>query len=280
MTGPAISQQENSDLDDLSQDTQEQVTQETPPETQEPSPTNNTPVTPTQPQAPQLDYQSLYSDSIRQRIAYEAEIQRLRAEQNQRQNAPDEPEITNDDIQQNPAQSIQELIRRELRGVAAGVNEFQTERRVTKELEHAENTVFSAMPHLAPFRGYLGGEVRKALQNAKTVDPATFAVTLDAVIGRHYNQMLANPAAFQVQNTPASPANPAANTQMPNNPPPRTPAPAPRNQAPQNTAPIKLSEMERKSMRQHNYDPNKREDVDRFLAIVNNDEGVTYDGKY
>ena len=233
------------------QDQQEQQEQQPPVET----PPALTPPAPT---SPEFDYRALYADSTRARIAAETELERFRQEQ--RQQTPETPSITDEDISQRPAESIRELIRRELQANLGPVNEISQEYKINKQMNEAENTVFNAYPDLAQYRQGLAAEVRSVLRNASSIDPSTYAVTLDAVIGRYARQNL-----MGQQVVPPTPPVPPAPAPRPNGAPP----------APSSNAPNKLSEMERKAMRKVGLDPNKQADVKSFWDIVNNDEGIT-----
>jgi len=60
------------------------------------------------------------------------------------------------------------------------------------------------------------------------------------------------------------------------NNPARPSAPAARVQgAPSGGSAPRINEIERKAMRQAGFDPNKREDYDTFMSIVNNNEGIS-----
>ena len=109
------------------------------------------------------------------------------------------------------------------------------------------------------YRDVLSSTIRGQLQNAPQVDPGTFAQQAFATIGYYTAMNAATPAQAPVTQTPPRQAAPVRTNGTP---------------APSRNVP-KLSELERTAMRRAGFDPNKREDVDSFFAIVNNDEGIT-----
>lgn len=239
----------------------EELEQEPVVETTEPSSDPSPAPAPTNTQ-PQFNLAELYQDSQRMRIAQEAEIQRLQRELNQR-NQPTPREITDDDFHNRPAESVREVIRQEMAAIAGPVNEITTQTRVSRQMNEAEDAVFQSMPQLNGYREALSREVRTALRNAQNVDAPTYAATLQAVVGRYYMNQI-----FNQQQAPT----PAPTPPTPNG----APAPKPNGGRPvQGTPALKPSELERKGMRNIGLDPNKKEDVDKFFAIVNDENGIT-----
>jgi hypothetical protein len=215
---------------------------------------------PQQPQVPDIDYRALYAQSVRERQQREMELETLRQQQYQ---APRENlDVTDADIEKlGTVETISRIVRKQLNDSLADVGEISRDFKRQKQMDNAESSFYQQFPHLVQYRDVLSSTIRGQLQNAPQVDPATFATQAFATIG-YYTAMNA-----------ATPAQPAVN----NAPPPRQTPPARTNGAPipTNRNAPKLSELERTAMRRAGFDPNKREDVDSFFAIVNNDEGIT-----
>lgn len=231
-----------------------ETTLEQPPETPVPQPPTPAPT--------DFDYRSLYQDSTRARIAAETELERLKQEAIRRPLISNDPDVTDEDIGARPAESIRNIIKRELSAALGPVNEISNQFRTTNAMQRAEETVWAAYPNLAPHKEYLSQKVRAALQGARDIDASIYNVTLSAVIGeeamRAYNPQLQPP-------TPASVITPGA-------PAPRATGSPP---APATGATPKLTEQERGAMKRAGYDPNKPADVKSFWAVVNNEDGVS-----
>jgi hypothetical protein len=208
------------------------------------------PVIPTE---PQIDYRAQYNEMVRRLLAQEQELEAIKQNVTQRRAEPD-PDITDEDIQQRPATAIKEIIQRELRSALGEVQEISQSFKRDKQIAEAEEKVFSAYPHLQPYREALSTTVRQALSSARTVDPGTYATTLAAVVGNYAIQSLI--------------AQPPAQTPAPQ-PPPRGAVPTPSTSNTKQLSPIEI-----KAMRRAGFDPNKKEDVQRFFDIVNNDGGI------
>ncbi len=228
-------------------------------ETPNPDPTNTSAPDPAQPApTPQLNFQQLYNESVRLRIAAESELDRYRRETPAPRAA--EAEITDEDIAQRPAQAIKELINRSLKAGLGDINEISADFKRGKQLEEAEELVFSTMPNLIPFRQHLATEVRKSLRNASGVDPSIYALALDAVIGRQAREAMLNIPAP----APAKPVQSGA------------PAPRPSGSPPSGNSPKlpKLGAMEKQGMKSINLDPEKPEDVQKYFTLISDEEFV------
>lgn len=223
---------------------------------------DNNQVTPqVQPQAPEIDYRALYAQSVRERQQREQELEMLRQQQLAQSQARENLDVTDADIEKlGTVETISRIVRKQLQDSLADVGEVSRDFKRQKQLDQAEMSFYQQFPHLAQYREVLSSTIRGQLQNSPYVDPNTFATQAFATIG-YYTAMNA--------------ANPQVNTQVAQ--PPRQNPPTRTNGAPtptSRTAP-KLSELERTAIRKAGYDPNKREDVDAFFAIVNNDEGIS-----
>jgi hypothetical protein len=223
---------------------------------------NETP-TPTQPSAPSIDFAALYRESLAERRRMEEEIASIRNQQN----APKEEPLTDADIERYGTvgtieRVIENKLRQHLSEQFGPITELSKEFKRNKQIESAEAQFFQQFPQLEAVRGNLTQIVRQAVSNVPNVDGNTYGQAALAAIGLYnINQMTQ-----QQQNAPVQ-----------NNTPSRTSAPAPRvNGAPTPSTPTRrLSELERTAMKQAGFDPNKRDDIDKFFAIVENDEGIT-----
>jgi hypothetical protein len=213
------------------------------------------------PQVPDIDYRALYAQSVRERQQREQELEMLRQQQLAQSQPRENLDVTDADIEKlGTVETISRIVRKQLQDSLADVGEISRDFKRQKQLDHAEASFYQQFPHLSQYRDVLSSTIRGQLQNAPSVDPGTFATQAFATIG-YYTAMNA--------------ASPPPNTQVAQpprqNPPTRTNgAPAPTSR----TAP-RLSELERTAMKRAGFDPNKREDVDSFFAIVNNDEGIS-----
>lgn len=216
------------------------------------------------PVAPQIDFAALYRESLQERNRLAAEAEALRAARNAPQ--PEE-ELTDADIEKyGTTGTIKKIVastlRTELQQSLGDIGMLSAEWKRGKQIETAEQQFFQQFPQIANVRNELSAIVRQALQNAPNVDANTYSQAALSAIGLYNIQQMTQQA-----NTPAAPSNVPA--------PSRPSAPAPRtNGSPAPTAP-RLTELERKAMRTAGFDPNKREDYDKFMAIVNNEDGVT-----
>lgn len=210
---------------------------------------------------PDLDWRSLYAQSVRERQQRELEIEQLRQQQ-QRPQQTENLDVTDADIEKlGTVETISRIVRKQLQDSLADVGEISRDFKRQKQMDNAESAFYQQFPHLTQYRDVLSSTIRGQLQNAPNVDASTFATQAFATIG-YYTAMNA-----------ATPAAPVSNT-----PPARQSVPATRTSgAPTPTAGSvrKLSELERTAMRRAGFDPNKRDDVTAFFAIVDNDEGIT-----
>lgn len=213
------------------------------------------------PQAqPDLDWRSLYAQSVRERQQREAELEQLR----QHLSRPQEDLAVSDaDIEKlGTVETIGRIVRKQLQETLGDVNEISRDFKRQKQLDTAELQFFQQFPHLAQYRDVLSNTIRGQLQTAPSVDAGTYATQAFATIGYYTAMNAANPAPQQTQ----------VNSVPPRQAPPTSRingAPTPVRSAP------KLSELERTAMRKAGYDPNKATDIDAFFSIVNNDEGIS-----
>ena len=225
---------------------------------------DDTPLAPPAPAAPSVDFAALYRESLteRQRLAQEAEDLRRQVAQ---RNAPVEEEITDADIERYGTTGtikkiVESTIARQLREQLADIGEISQDFKRNKQIASAEQQFFQQFPQLQNAREALSGVVRQALQNAPSIDPNTYTQAALSAIGMYSIQSMTNqPPATSTPSavpTPSVPAN-------------RGRAPVPAASAP------RLTELERAAMRKYGYDPSKPADVETFLGIVNNNDGVT-----
>lgn len=238
------------------------TTQDAPLDNSEQTPQVESQSQPQQPSVPDIDYRALYAQSVRERQQREAELEMLRQQQ---MSVPRENlDVTDADIEKlGTVETISRIVRKQLQDSLADVGEISRDFKRQKQLDHAEISFYQQFPHLVQYRDVLSSTIRGQLQNSPQVDPATFATQAFATIGYYTAMNAANPSQ---QQAPVNNSAPPRQT-----PPTRTngaPAPTSRNVP-------KLSELERTAMRKAGFDPNKREDVDAFFEIVNNDEGIT-----
>ena len=230
-------------------------------------------ITPQSPEAPtanpnELDWRALYAQSVRDRQEREAELAALRAQQNTPAPQPQDESITDEDIQKYGTvgtieRVVAKVLRKELQGSLGDVGEISRDFKRNKQLDSAEASFYSQYPHLSQYRETLSPTIRGQLQNAPNVDPMVYAQQAFATIGYY--------TAMNAANNP-TPSRPVAN----NTPTPTPSVPNRVNGSP--AAPktnVRLSELERTGMRRMGLDPNKREDVDSFMDMVNNDGGIT-----
>lgn len=212
------------------------------------------------PQAqPELDWRSLYAQSVRERQMREAELEQLRMQQMQ---PKEDLSVSDADIEKlGTVETIGRIVRKQLQETLGDVGEISRDFKRQKQMDSAEGQFFQQFPHLAQYRDVLSSTIRGQLQTAPNVDANTYATQAFATIGYYTAMNAANPQMQQpVNNTPPRQAPPQSRTNG---------APIPTRNAP------KLSELERTAMRKAGYDPNKATDIDAFFAIVNNDEGIT-----
>lgn len=216
-----------------------------------------------QPQTPDIDYRALYAQSVRERQQREQELEMLRQQQLMQSQPRENLDVTDADIEKlGTVETISRIVRKQLQDSLADVGEISRDFKRQKQLDQAEASFYQQFPHLSQYRDVLSTTIRGQLQNAPSVDPGTFATQAFATIG-YYTAMNA--------------ASPPVNNQQQMSQPPRQNPPTRTNGAPaptSRTAP-RLSELERTAMKRAGFDPNKREDVDSFFAIVNNDEGIS-----
>lgn len=228
--------------------------------------TTQVPETP--PASNELDWKLLYAQSVRERQERENELQQLRQQLTApKQAAPQEEEITDADIERYGTTGVikkivAQTLRSELQNSLGDVREVSQDFKKNKQIASAENAFFSQFPHLAQYRDTLSSTIRGQLTNFQSVDPNTYATQAFATIGYYTAMNAAQPA--QTTNAPV-------NTPTPK---PMTPTRTNGSPAPTRTAP-RLNELERTGMKRIGLDPNKPEDVQEFLRMVNNDEGVT-----
>ena len=224
----------------------------------------NTPeVTPSAPAAPQIDFAALYRESLNERNRLQAEADSYR----NARNAPQEEEITDEHLEKYGTTGtikkiVAQTIRAELQGSLGDIGQISQDYKRGKQFESAEGAFFAQNPHLVTYRDALSQSVRQTLANAPNVDPQRYMEVAYATIGMYQ----ANAMAQQIQ----------TGGQQQNNAPTRASSPAPRvGGAPVNNSAPRLTELERRAMRNAGFDPNKRDDYDNFMKIVNNEEGIT-----
>lgn len=222
--------------------------------------------TPSQPVQPDIDFRALYAQSVRERQQREAELAALQQQLQQRQlqqQQYSELDVSDADIEKlGTVETISRVVRKQLNDTLGDVHEISRDFKRQKQMDQAEASFYQQFPHLAQYRDVLSSTIRGQLQNANHVDPSTFATQAFATIGYYTAMNAVNP--------------PASQTSVPSQPSRQAPPPSRTNGAPQQTRTTpRLSELERTAMRKAGYDPNKREDIDSFFAIVNNDEGIT-----
>lgn len=230
---------------------------DTSPQTPEPQPTSN-----------ELDWKLLYAQSVRERQERENELAQLRQQLTApKPSAPQEEEITDADIERYGTTGVikkivAQTLRNELSNSLGDIREISGDFKKNKQIASAEEAFFSQFPHLAQYRDTLSKTIRGNLNNFQSVDSNIYATQAFATIGYYTAMNAANP-------NPATPPVNNAATPKPMAPTRNNGAPTPTRQAP------RLSELERTGMKRIGLDPNKAEDVQEFLRIINNDEGVT-----
>lgn len=211
------------------------------------------------PVQPDLDWRSLYAQSVRERQQREAELEQLRQQYTRPQ---EDLSVSDADIEKlGTVETIGRIVRKQLQDTLGDIGEISRDFKKQKQVDTAEAQFFQQFPHLAQYRDVLSNTIRGQLQTAPNVDANTYATQAFATIG-YYTAMNA--------------ANPPQQTQVNSAPPRQAPPTSRTNGAPTPVRSIpKLSELERTAMRKAGYDPNKATDVDAFFAIVNNDEGIS-----
>ena len=120
---------------------------------------------------PDLDWRSLYAQSVRERQMREAELDSLR------QQAMARPQETLGDV-----------------------GEISRDFKKQKQLDSAEVQFFQQFPHLAQYRDVLSGTIRGQLQTSPSVDSGAYATQAFATIG-YYTAMNAASQPQQQNNT-------------------------------------------------------------------------------
>ena len=208
---------------------------------------------------PDLDWRSLYAQSVRERQMREAELDSLRQQAMAR--PQEDLSVTDADIEKlGTVETIGRIVRKQLQETLGDVGEISRDFKKQKQLDSAEVQFFQQFPHLSQYRDVLSGTIRGQLQTSPSVDASAYATQAFATIG-YYTAMNAASQPQQQNNT--MPPRQATPTSRING------APAPVRSTP------KLSELERTAMRRAGYDPSKATDIDAFFTIVNNDEGIT-----
>jgi hypothetical protein len=208
---------------------------------------------------PDLDWRSLYAQSVRERQMREAELETLRQQAMAR--PQEDLSVTDADIEKlGTVETIGRIVRKQLQETLGDVGEISRDFKKQKQLESAEVQFFQQFPHLAQYRDVLSGTIRGQLQASPSVDASTYATQAFATIGYYTAMNAATPPQQQTNTVPPRQATPTSRING---------APSPVRSAP------KLSELERTAMRRAGYDPNKATDVDAFFTIVNNDEGIS-----
>jgi hypothetical protein len=212
------------------------------------------------PQAqPDLDFRSLYAQSVRERQMREAELESLRQQMMAR--PQEDLSVTDADIEKlGTVETIGRIVRKQLQETLGDVGEISRDFKKQKQLDSAESQFFQQFPHLAQYRDVLSGTIRGQLQNSNSVDAGSYATQAFATIGYYTAMNAAAPVQQQNNTVPPRQAPPTSRTNG---------APNPVRSAP------KLSELERSAMRKAGYDPNKATDIDAFFTIVNNEDGIT-----
>ena len=215
--------------------------------------------------APAFDMGALYRDSLAERRRLEAEIEALRQAQ-QRTPQHEEIEVTDEFFEKHGTAKgvktiVESVIAKQLRESLGDIGELSQDFKRTKQINSAEEKFFQEFPQLISYRDQLAPTVRQFVSNAPNVDVNTYRQVALSAIGALTVQNLTQ------QNNAPAPTN--SNVAPTSTPTPRTAS------APVRTPVRRLSELERTAMRNSGYDPNKREDIDAFFAIVENDEGVT-----
>lgn len=214
-------------------------------------------LSPQTPAVPEIDYRALYLEGVRQRGMLEAQLQQNVVPQ--QSSAPEE--ITDDHIEKyGTVNTIRKLLKQEL----ADVGEISQDFKRTKAIEKAEQQFFATVPHYAQYSEAIKSTVRPMLQGQQNIDANAYSNAFYVALGR-----LAEQQAF------SNPATPPVSTN--NAQPPRQSVPTGRtNGAPVSSSAVpRLSEMERTAIRRAGYDPNKSDDVKKFFAEIDNDEGIT-----
>jgi len=208
---------------------------------------------------PELDWRSLYAQSVRERQQREAELDALRQQAMAR--PQEDLSVTDADIEKlGTVETIGRIVRKQLQETLGDVGEISRDFKKQKQLDSAETQFFQQFPHLSQYRDVLSGTIRGQLQTSPNVDANSYATQAFATIGYYTAMNAAAPPQQQNNTVPPRQATPTSRTNG---------APTPVRSAP------KLSELERTAMRKAGYDPNKATDVDAFFTIVNNDEGIT-----
>ena len=224
---------------------------ENPPEQQD---SGNSPA-PATPPAPTIDALALYRESLAERQRLQQELETLRRQQA----APATPDpVSDQDIERlGQTEYPRRVMRQELSAtVSPEIHEMARTVKRDKELQSAEQQFFAANPHLAAYKDQLAAPVRQFYQNATSVDPTDYAMRAYAAVGYLATQaQLQTPSALV--ETPRS--TPAGRQGAP-------PAPT--------SSTRRLTELERSAMRKYGYDPAKADDVKKFFAIVEDDNGV------
>jgi hypothetical protein len=213
-------------------------------------------------QVPSIDYQALYRESLQYNRSIEQKLDSLNSRMDQNAPKPQERELTDDDLERMGTvpvikQLIQNTLRKELSESMGDFQQIGQEWKRTKLVENAENQFFRANPQLGQYRDQLAQIVRPSVMNGNNISPESYAQAAYATVGAMFiNNSLNAPASVSTPTPPRSA--PVTNGRTPT-----TPTSAPR-----------ISELERRGMRNVGMDPNNASQVKEFLDMVNNDGGV------
>ena len=214
------------------------------------------------------DFRLLYQNAVQQYNQLNEKLERLTAQQQQAQNRNvEEPELTDEDLNRlGTVPTLKKLVattlRQELGETLGDLREMNQQYKRGQMLSNAETQFFNQYPQLAAYREQLAPMTRQVLDQNR-VDPSLYGQVALAQIG----QLVA------VNGFPTAPQNTPQNSNTPS----RVSAPASAGRPPapaRNTAP-RLSELERHGMRLAKMNPDDPAKVQEFLAMVNNNDGVT-----
>lgn len=221
------------------------------------------------PSTPDLDFRALYVESARDRGAKEERIRQLE-EALEAKNKPasqEDEELDYERMGIDPAvgkalslitRAETGRLKRELQASIQPLGEISESFKRQQAASAAETSFYQQYPHLVQYREALTPAVMQTMGNSTNVTPQEFARNAFAVIG-----MQAAMGAAQNPSTSTSSSKPSV----------RSTPPARVNGTPLNSGKSRtLTEIERTQMKKNNFDPNKREDIEAFFAIVENDE--------
>lgn len=236
-------------------------------ESQQQDPIENSPVDnqEQQVQNTEPDYRRMYLDAVQQYNqlnnrfnSLESQIQQVRTPA-----AAPEPELTDEDLTRfgtvpTIKKVVANAIREQLGSTLGDLQEINNTFKRDKMLQTAEAQFFQNYPHLSQYKDQLSSVTRQTI-NQSNLDPSIYGQVALAAIG----QMVAMNAFQQPQNPQNNPAAPRMSA-----PPSAGKPPVGRQNAP------RLSELERRGMRMNGYNPDDPKQVEEYLSIINNDEGV------